>query len=204
MITQFDPREVSRFAGRYLAMVDDRRADVRSGAEVPLPVEEAVGRSGLSIHALLCPWLAVKGTRDAAPGLLTAIEKDRLLSPGETMPYRFDRLAALAIAQRDPWPDVDRWLQSVLNRKEGLVEGEIDGPELGATAAAILLQRHGGNPDDFGLLASGDVTVRQYGPGTYRYGTTSGPEKVAGWWKNRQSEAGVQNGSAPSRTEEGR
>ncbi len=201
-ITEFEPHAVSGFAGRYLATVDDRPLNERSGPDVSLPIGENTDRSVLSIHALLSSWLAVKGTRDAAPGLLTAIEEGRVLPPAQSLPYRFDWLAALAIARRDPWAEVDRWLQSVLNRREGLILGEVDGPELGATAAAILLERHGRKPDEFGLLPSGDPMVRQYGPGTYRYGTPSGPEKVAEWWKDYRAETATAGNSAGSQAEE--
>ncbi len=203
-ITQFDPCAVSGFAGRYLATVDDRPLNERSGPDVSRPIGGNIDQSVLSIHALLSSWLAVKGTRDAVPGLLTAIEEGRVLPPGQSLPYRFDRLAALAIARRDPWVEVDRWLQSVLNRREGLVQGEVDGPELGATAAAILLERHGRKPDEFGLLPSGDPMVRQYGPGTFRYGTPSGPEKVAEWWKDYQAKTAGVGDSARTQAEEGR
>lgn len=212
MITQFDPREVSRFAGRYLATVDDRTAVIQRaeyvGPRVPLPPPEdgriatqsgggqegeppglaPVPLDGPSIHGLLCSYLASKGTKEAVPGLLTAIEDNRLLAPSETRPYRFDRFAALAIAERDPWPDVDHWLARVLTRREELVLGQVAGPELGATAASILLRRHGGRLDDFDLIATDDVFARPYGLECYRWKTSDAPRKVADWWTTIQQD----------------
>lgn len=188
MIMQFDPREVSRFAGRYLATVDDRRAVIQSTVGTTPPDNAVISREGPSIHGLLCSWLASKGTQDAMPGLLVAIENNRVLPPNETSPCRFDRFAALAIAQRDPWPDVDQWLAKMLSRNEPMVLGQDELPELGATAAAILLGRHNGSLDDFDLIACGDGYARRYGFQAYRYAVPDGGRKVAAWWKNQQDE----------------
>ncbi len=196
MITQFDPRKVSTFAGKYLATVEDFRPPDDSGATVPLAGTEDTGQPGVSIHAMLCSWLVVEGTQDAAAGLLAASQERRVLPPSRSMPYRFEWLAALAIARRDPWLEVDQWLQSVLDCREGLVQGKPDGPELGATAAAILLQRHGGRTDDFGLVASGDPNACQYDAETYRYRAETGPAQVTQWWKQRQEAAAVNDSAA--------
>jgi hypothetical protein len=188
MIMQFNPREVSRFAGRYLTAVDDRRVVIQSTVGTTPPTNAVISREGPSIHGLLCSWLASKGTQDAVPGLLAAIEKNRVLAPTETSPCRFDRFAALAIAHRDPWPHVDHWLAEMLPRSEPMVLGQAEQPELGATAAAILLRRHGGSLDDFDLIACGDGYARRYGFQAYRYGVADADRKVAAWWKNQRNE----------------
>ncbi len=186
LIMQFDPSKVSRFAGRYLTSVDDRRIALRGTAGVAPPTETPIPTDGPSIHGLLCSWLASKGTQDAVPELLKAIEENCVAAPSETVPCRFDRFAALAIAQRDPWPDVDRWLGKVLTRQETLIHGQTEGPELGATAASILLRRHDRSPDDFGLIPSGEVFARRYGLEAYRWKTPDAEQDVANWWEKRQ------------------
>lgn len=186
IITQFDPEEVSHFAGQYLVTMDDRRVAAPNIVLDTIPTQQAVESEGLSIHGLLCSWLARKGTQQAVPGLLEAIEKNRVLPPSQESPYRFDRLAALAIAARDPWPEVESWLLDVVPRREGLVRDQVDGPELGATTAAILLRRHESSPSDLGLVECGDVITKQYGLKTYRYGAPDGPKRVAQWWATHQ------------------
>ena len=188
MIMQFPPRDVSRFAGRYLATVDDRRVVIQSTVGITPPDNAVISRDGPSIHGLLCSWLASKGTQDAVLGLLTAIEKNRALPPTETSPCRFDLLAALAIAQRDPWPDADRWLADVLSRSDPIVVGQGHDPELGASAASILLRRYDGGLSDFDLIECGNGYARRFGLLAYRYGTPEGPHKVARWWSKRQAE----------------
>ncbi len=186
IITQFAPEEVSRFAGHYLATMDDRRVESSGTVLVTIPRQQAAAMEGSSIHALLCSWLAQKGTQQAMPGLLEAIEKNRVLPPPQESPYRFDRLAALTIAARDPWPEVDQWLLDVVPQREGLVHDQVDGPEQGATAAAILLRRHESNPSDFGLVECDGVTTKQYGLETYRYGSPDDPKRVTEWWATHQ------------------
>ncbi len=202
MILQFEPREVSRFAGRYLATIDDRRIAIQpvqvNGVEVELPVQD----EGPSIHTQLCSWLAFRGTQEVAPGLLTAIKEDRLLAPNENMSYRYDRYAALAIAQRDPWPDVDHWLEKVLASREVLFTGQTEGPELGATAAGILLRRHGGSVDDFALIPTGDAFAQRCGLEAYRYPTDDAPKQVADWWRSRQEKLGDHDARAESPKED--
>lgn len=188
MIMQFPTRDVSRFAGRYLATVDDRRVVIQTTVGITPPDNAVISRDGPSIHGLLCSWLASKGTQDAVLGLLTAIEKNRVLPPTETSPCRFDLFAALAIAQRDPWPNADRWLADALSRNDPIVVGQGQDPELGASAASILLRRYDGDLSDFDLIECGNGYARRFGLLAYRYGTPDGPHKVAHWWKTRQAE----------------
>ena len=182
IISLFDPGEVSRFAGHYLATMDDCQIESPDPLSVPIPTQQAAVVEGLSIHALLCSWLAQRGTQQAVPGLLEAIEKKRILPPRQESPYRFDLLAALAIAARDPWPEVEPWLLGVLPQREGLIEDQADAPELGATAAAILLRRYESSPSDFGLVECGGAMTKQYGLKTYRYRAPEGPKQVTEWW----------------------
>jgi hypothetical protein len=198
MILQFDSRQVSRFTGQYMATVDDRRIADQPAQVVGAQFEVPVREEGPSIHTQLCSWLVFRGTRDAVPGLLTVIKENRILAPSETTYYRYDRYAALAIAQRDPWPDVDRWLGKVLASTDALLTGQTDGPELGATAAAILLRRNGGNVNDFPLIPTGDAFARRCGLEAYRYRTADAPKQVADWWKKRQKEIDAKDAPAKS------
>jgi len=185
MLAQFPIEDVSRFAGRYLATVAD--CTVAAGRLEPSAPPE-VERTRPSIHGLLCAWLGAKGTRAAIPGLLEAIDRDRALPPSAAMPYRFDRLAALAIARRDPWPEVDAWLARIVPRREHLVVGQAEAPELGATAAAILLARHGRRGaalEDFQLIACAGMLARQYGLTGYRYASAESCGIVERWWLER-------------------
>jgi len=161
MLATLDPKEVSRFAGKYLLQIDDQ----------PVPTEESqaqpFGRP--SRHGTLCGVLARVGTREAAPGLLKAIEENRLLPPTSSAPYRLDLLAALAIAARDPWPEVDAWLADQRNRELPLIEGNEDGPELAATACGLLLQQRKQDPVAFGLEPVVDATMRDLELQGYRF-----------------------------------
>ncbi|KKN42999.1 hypothetical protein LCGC14_0707520 [marine sediment metagenome] len=104
MLAQFDPKVVSRFASEYFHLVDDKLLP-REG----LPL--TVGRP--SRFGIICARLAANGTRDAAPGLLKAIDKGRFLPPSSRSPYQLHWLAALSIARRDPWREADDWLAQV-------------------------------------------------------------------------------------------
>lgn len=201
MIMQFDPSDVSRFAGRYLSTVDDRRIAIQPGQVVEAQFETPIEEKGPSIHTQFCTWLAFRGTRDAMPGLLAAVDQNRMSIPNDGTSYRYDRCAALAIAQRDPWPEVDRWLEKMLPRSETLIAGQAEGPEFGATAAAMLLRRHGASPEDFDLTPIGDAIAQRCGLETYRYQAADAPKKVADWWSKRQAEAGSSGTTAESRVE---
>ena len=130
MLNQLDPAEVSRFAGKYFFVVDDGQL-VRSG---PARLGGRPSRFGM-----ICAWLAIDGSKDAMPGLAKAIAKNRFVPPTLLAPYRLDLLAALSIAARDPWPEVNAWLADRLGESELLVEGRSAAAEIGATAAAVLL-----------------------------------------------------------------
>ncbi len=114
MLEQLDPAELSRFAGRYFLLVDDRGMS-QTG------VRRQGGRP--SRFGMICVRLAVDGSKDAMPALAEAIAKDRFLPPTLLAPYRLDLLAALSIAKRDPWPEVNDWLADRVAQSEALVEG---------------------------------------------------------------------------------
>ena len=150
MIRQLDATELSRFAGVYFTTVNDRPVSARILDELPgvplLPGGDpldAIGSGQPSQHGMICEILAAEGTREAADGLVRALGSNRFLPPTAQAPYRFPWIAALAIANRDPWPEVDAWLATLMGRTEPLVENRVGGPDLGGTAAALLLRATG-------------------------------------------------------------
>ena len=142
MLGQLDAREVSRFASRYFLVMED------GTVEEDLDQESSTSRSHLgsqsSRFGAICAQLAVDGTREAAPGLLEAIRQKKFLSPTPLGPYRLQWLAALSIARRDPWPDVDAWLAENIDNQQTVIIDHDEAAEIGATAAGLLLARHGG------------------------------------------------------------
>lgn len=223
LLAQLDSQGVSGWAAEFLQTVADEPLDNQEG-------QTAAGRT--SRHGLLCMVLAQQGTRNAVPGLLRAIADGRILPPTPESPYAWPWIAALAIASRDPWPEVDHWLAEVISRTDPLrlpgvspeaVEHlaeedplapvpptasphtprtkispskadsdpspgsfEQQAPQLGATAAALLLQRHEQIPTSHGLLPTPDLLLEKYKVPGYRFGNPKTPEQILQWWKTRQ------------------
>jgi hypothetical protein len=180
MLAQLDAKEVSRFAGAYFRLVDDS----------PLPDTEIRERLGgrPSRHGLLCGLLATEGAKEAAPGLIEAIAQNRFRPPTAHGPYRMHWVAALALAARDPWPDLDAWLAAQVAHCEMLAEDQReDGAEVGATAAALLLRRTGERPAHHGLQLAPDAVLVQCGLDGYRFMSTDARWKLIEWWKTREA-----------------
>jgi len=178
MLAQLDPKEVSRFAGRYFALVEDEQLK-------PSGTRRTFGRP--SRHGMICAQLATEGTKEAIPGLLEAIEKGVFLPPTSLAPYRIHWLAALSIAQRDPWPEVDAWLAEQIARTDDLVEGRHDGPELGATVAGVLLKRNRQDHARFGLRPVAEAMLLRLGIDGYRFTSDEEREKVRQWWERESA-----------------
>jgi hypothetical protein len=174
MLWQLDPSEVSRFAGALFLAVDDR----------PLPPgTESRGTAGRpSHHGMMCVFLADEGTREAMPRLLEAIERGRFLPPATGAPYRLPHVAALAIAARDPWPGIDRWLIDQLSSDLALVQGDDSSPQLAATAAGILVKRHDRSAADFRLLPASPGLFERFKLDGYRFDTDDDRRRAAAWW----------------------
>jgi hypothetical protein len=183
VLRQLDVREVSRFAGKYFNLLEDK-----PWADYFPPDEPAPS----SRNGMICQLLASEGTKDAVPGLLDAIKENRFLPPTSAAPYRMSWLAALAIARRDPWPKVDAWLAGVVGRKEPLVEGRPDGPELGAAAAALLLIRHDRKPAEFGIKAVPEETLEGFGVESCRFDSAKSRKRVQSWWEHQAAESPAQ------------
>jgi len=178
MLAQLDAREVSRFAGKYFNLVTDELLPDDAG---PL----SVGRP--SRFGVICARLAVNGTRDVMPGLLDAIDQGRFRPPSSQSPYRLHWMAALSIAERDPWPDADTWLADRIGNHEPLVEGHPSyTPELGASAAALLLKHHGQNPSQYGLRAAPESVLMRMRIDGYQFESPAGRSKVEQWWQQTQ------------------
>ncbi len=177
MLEQLDPAEVSRFAGRYFLLVDDSGMS-QSG------VRRLGGRP--SRFGMICARLAIDGGKDAMPGLGEAIAKNRFLPPTLLAPFRLECLAALSIAARDPWPGVDDWLADRVAQSELLIEGHTSGPELGATAAAVLLKRHGQEPAAYDLLPVNEALMKHLNVNGYRFGSKDANAKIRQWWRQEK------------------
>ena len=195
VVEQLDAAEVSRFAGQYFTSVDDRmpsaedrRCLAARGAysfESASPLKAA--SEPPSLHGILCEQVARRGTREAIPGLLRASAAGRFLPPTPRSPRRLDLIAALAIAARDPWPGADDWLAGLAQRPEPLVAGRDEGPELGATAAAILLGRHRQESARFGLGPAAVALLSEVGLEGYRFVSPEAREQFRTWWTRQPS-----------------
>ncbi|HUT10327.1 MAG TPA: hypothetical protein VMY42_07520 [Thermoguttaceae bacterium] len=183
MLGQLDPVEVSRFAGRYFHVVEDGRLPP---PQVPVGMAAYPRVGGCpSRFGMICVQLATDGTKDAVPGLLEAIEKARFLPPERSAPYRLQWLAALSIAGRDPWPEVDRWLGSLISHDETLRIDLHGGPELGATAAGLLWSRHGREPPSRDLLypVVEPLIKSRFRIDGYRFPSDAAREAIRQWWQ---------------------
>jgi len=183
MLGQLDYAEVSRFVGRYFAQVEDD--------PVLLFTSDRMENPG-SRHAAVCMLLSAKGTKEAVPGLLEAIQRQRFLEPTSTPPYRWPWLAALSIAARDPWSGVDAWLADLVNRRDRLIDYQADSPELGATAAGILAARHKRSALQCGLLPVAIYSEQNWPFTTYRFESDDDRQRVLQWW----AEEGCHNKTA--------
>ncbi|MBX7073910.1 MAG: hypothetical protein K1X71_12245 [Pirellulales bacterium] len=197
MLEELDDGQVSAFTGKYFMAVDDSHYPPAEGQFV----------GNVSRLQNVCCMLARSGRHDAVPGLLAAIQAKRFFDPPAQAPWDWPWIAALCIAVHDPWPEVDPWLFSLVERDDPLMRRpaaapseptpatsedprpepeKLTAPELGATAAAILLNRAGIPPTVFGLevlmyspLASLDC------PGAY-WRDAKGRQRLTQWWKERQ------------------
>ncbi|MGD9645018.1 MAG: hypothetical protein AB7U73_04850 [Pirellulales bacterium] len=143
MLEELDAEAVSLFAGKYFLKVDDSLYE--DGMQ-----NQLVGQ--LSRHHNLCCLLARRGTATAVPGIVAAIEAGRFLPPRDEAPYHWPWMAALAIANRDPWPERDDWLAGLVSRTDVLVhrptgadtspEGDERNPDQPSDVATPLVPRN--------------------------------------------------------------
>ena len=178
MLRYLEPHAVSRFAGEYLVDVADVPVESLVSADTTMDLRMYGSR-----HGLVCQLLLERGTHEAAAGLMRACLQDKVLAPTEDAPYQLPWIATLAIAQRDPWPQTDAWLESLLPNRQTLASDEMCPGQLGATAASILLDRHGMSPEAFGLEAvtdEGMLVGMRLTP--YRFRSSTGRDRALSWW----------------------
>jgi hypothetical protein len=188
MVQNLDDGALSRFAGAYF---------MAGGDPVP-PDREAQHRMGRASPCTnLCQVLAEIGTHDAIAGLLAAIKAERFPEPTAESPENWPWIAVLSIAERDPRPKDQAWLASLIERTDPLrLEGE-NPPELGATAAAILLMQHDMPLTKFGLESAEDRMLAESGAPDYRFTSPDMREKVLRWWANQKPPVAQSARSAP-------
>jgi hypothetical protein len=177
MIPGLAPDVVSHFAGRYMCTVDDQ------------PLDNDVAMH--SVHTDLCRvLLEYGGTRRLMPGLGKALAENRIKrAPAGTVPLNYPWVLALKVSKRDPWPEADAWLAEQVALDESLYFGGTRSPEVGATAASILLERHQMNLRDFRLEQALETPLDDdefYG---YRFTAPEGRKAVQEWWQKRRTPA---------------
>jgi hypothetical protein len=175
-----DQAVVGHFAGEFFSKVDDAPL-------AGLGSNLLIGHT--SVHGAICCALAKTGTKDAAPGIIKAIESNRILPPDEAATYQMPMIALLAIAERDPWDGVEAWLHKQLEREdEPLVTNVDPAPDLAATAAAILGERLGQSPQALGLTVVGEGFCQHVGLATYRFENAERREIVLKWFRAQSQE----------------
>jgi hypothetical protein len=179
MLAQLDPHAVSRFVGPYFQAVPDERLFTTSS--------ELAGQ--LTVHGGICFMLSRIGTHEAVPALEQTARSGELGRPTYESPFQMAWIAALAIAQRDSWPEIDAWLARLIDSTELLVTNVDPKPELGATAAAILLDRYDLSARSFGLETAGEAMVDRSRFVGYRYSSDKSRQDVRKWWAKQSDSA---------------
>lgn len=144
LLPHLDPRAVAAILRQYFRDAPDERFDLSKLAPMLTDVS--------SSHRTACVMLALDGTHDAVPSLVELARSRRAMELSTDEPHAVPWIAALAIAQRDPWDGVDGWLAELLTCEDRITFGQGTHAEVGATAAAILLSRHGQPLEEFGLV----------------------------------------------------
>jgi hypothetical protein len=173
LLAQLDPQIVSRFVGRYFQAVPNQPLLSTTSELLRLP----------TVHAGICYVMTRIGTREAAPALEQLARSGRLGKSTIENPYQIAWIAALAIAQRDPWPEVDPWLAGLIDQNTPLVTHIDPKPALGPTAAALLLDRHGASTQSFGLDSAPQVDIGQCRFVGYRFASEKDRQDVQQWWE---------------------
>jgi hypothetical protein len=198
MLEELDDGQVSAFAGEYLMKVDDSY----------YPPAEAQFVGNLSRHLNFCCMLARSGRHEAIDGLMRAIKARRFLEPPAETPYDWPWVAALCIAVHDPWSGVDEFLAGLVEKEQPLMRAarspqtgpqpmgensptdsvpEPKVPDLGATAATVLLSRHGIPPSIFGLeVLMYSPLISLDCPGAY-FREGHDRQRVLQWWSKQKA-----------------
>jgi hypothetical protein len=182
LLMQLDPGAVSRFAGPYFEKVADRNLESGNGGNV-------AGQG--TLHTVIAGVLMTVGTHEAVPALEKLARDERTQKPNHDNPFAIAWIAALAIAQRDSWPGIDEWLLTLIDDKSPLVLNAETVPELGGTAAGILLARHQTSPFTFDLEPAGNDAFDRSNFAGYRFTSDEGPKAIRRWWAKVKQENAV-------------
>ncbi len=177
LLLHLDPRAVSRFAGAYFQAVPDKPITPTGG--------ELGGR--FTLHSAVCAVLARVGTNAAIPAIEKLARSDQMDEPNHENPFHIAWIAALSIAKRDPWPEVDSWLAGLIDEREPMIINTDPVPDLGATAAGLLLARHGVSPYTFDLEPAGNNAFDRSRFAGFHFTSDAGREAVRRWWSEQQS-----------------
>jgi hypothetical protein len=178
MLAQLDPQEVSRFIGPYFQQIEDQRFPPHRSSLTGQPTE----------HRAICWVLAKIGTQEAVSALESVAERGDMAKLTAESPYNMAWIAALTIARRAPWPQVDDWLCGLVERNELLVAGDDPIADLGATAAALLLKRHDLSSEYFGLELLDDIYLRRFGLVGGHFTAVEKRKEVIRWWREHERE----------------
>ncbi len=180
LLAELDPQALSQSLAAYLLAVPDRPLRRSHG---PQSLEAA------SHHGKLCRWLAASGTRQAVPALVQAIRQERLLPPDpQRAPYHWPWIALLAIASRNASAELDPLLVNWIEVRQVLIHREPSAvreppPEVGAGAAALLLDRYHVPYRQFGLEEVRDRQLYNVGCPAYRFRSEEDRRRVIQWCK---------------------
>jgi len=195
MLNLLDPGEMSRFAGRCFMAIDDeqigpvsRRPDPYNPALLLAAPDLPFLHGRPSHHGAICYWLSQNGTRAAVPGLIEALRRDRFLPPTPESPLNLGWIAALSLARRDPWPEVDAWLAQSITVAEPLRLGADRPVTVGTVAASLLLKRHDVDPKSFGLEPVDDRILDAFTLQGYRTPGAGALDRIRHWWRSRRAD----------------
>jgi hypothetical protein len=180
-----DPGELSDYVGQALNTIEDR----------PIDNDPNLPSAALEMCRVL---LDSGGTNRVIPGLTKALAAGRLKAPKEgTLPTHFGWVLALEMTRRDPWPEADQWLAAQLERTDPLYLGGGAAPDVGATAAFLLLTKHGADPAQFQLEQALDQPLDDEDLYGYRFTGFDGRQAVIDWWKKRQTNPPARPAAVP-------
>ncbi|MEK6236649.1 MAG: hypothetical protein N2C14_18225, partial [Planctomycetales bacterium] len=176
MLRLIDPEILSEFLGDYF----QRKRPV-AGAPIA------------SIDFELLAVAARFGTPAILPGLTVAIDQRRFPEEDQQRLGYVAWNAALGVAARDNSPESNAWLASVIERPDSLTP--LLRADLGATAGAFLLKRHGRSPADFGLRpaeptpgAAVGFRSRLSNVPIHQYDSDEDRRDLSEWWVRREEQ----------------
>ncbi len=178
LLAELEPQALSQSLAEYLLAVPDRPLRREEG---PQALEAA------SHHGKLCRWLAGSGTREVLPALMQAVRQNRFLPPDpQRAPYHWPWIALLAIASRNTSVELEpllvNWVevrQKLIHRDQTVTRQEV--PEVGASAAALLLDRHHIPYRHFGLVEVRDRQLYNVGCPAYRFRSEEDRQRLLQW-----------------------